>query len=203
METPYRASADTYVIPTHLPVPGMGIVPVNCYLVQAEEPVLIDTLWPTERKQFLETLWSLIDPHDIKWIFLTHDDLDHAGNLKEVMVAAPQARLVTNYVSILRLYDFWQVPMDRVLCINPGQSFSAGDRQLTTLRPPVYDAPSSLGLYDGKTGVLFSSDSFGAVISEPVEDAAAVPEAAFIEGMQALTRVNSPGQLYSTRRSST
>ena len=29
----------------------------------------------------LEALWSMVDPNDLRWILLTHDDNDHAGNL--------------------------------------------------------------------------------------------------------------------------
>jgi flavorubredoxin len=28
-------------------------------------------------------VFSLVDPKDVQWIFLSHDDVDHSGNLDE------------------------------------------------------------------------------------------------------------------------
>jgi len=197
MLTPYRATADTYVIPSYLPVPdvpvpGFGIIVINSFLIQAREPVLIDTGMPVVREEFLKTLWSLIDPQDLRWIFLTHDDGDHAGNLMQVLEAAPQVRIITQFFGLARLDTVYHMPMERVQILNPGQSFSAGDRQLAALRPPLFDSPATSALYDGKTGVLFSADSFGALLPSPAEDVADVPESAFVEGFQLFNRGNHP-----------
>ena len=53
--------------------------------------------------------------------------------------------------------------MDRVHLINPGQSVTVGDRRLTAVKPPVYDNPITTGFVDDRTGILFSSDCFGAL----------------------------------------
>lgn len=67
---------------------------------------------------------------------------------------------------------FAPLPMDRVYLLNPGQSISVGDRILTAIKPPSYDAPETTGFYDPKTETFFSSDCFGALMSEPVDNAA-------------------------------
>jgi len=192
MEAPYRAGDDTYVISSYGPFLGFGVLAINWFLIQAEEPILIDTGMPIEREEYLNTLWSLIDPEDLKWVFLTHDDNDHAGNVRQVMEAAPNARLVTSFIAVMRMSDVWAAPLDRVLLLNPGQSFNAGDRQLTAVRPPVFDSPATTGLFDAKTGILFSSDSFGAILPGPAQDINEVPEAAFIEGFNLFNRINHP-----------
>jgi flavorubredoxin len=192
MESPFKVNADTYSTATYLPIPGMGVLPITWSLIKAKEPILVDTGMPIERDEFFKTLWSLIDPEDLKWIFLTHDDNDHAGNIVELMQAAPNARFVCNWVACARMEDRWHWPMDRALWLNPGQSFSAGDRQFTVVRPPVFDSPATLALYDQKTEVLFAADSCGAIIPEPTEDVADVPEAAFDEGFHIFARVLSP-----------
>jgi len=130
MRQPRRVTADTHMVMTDFPAAHLGILPVNWYLIEAGEPVLVDTGMPREREQFLTNLGSLIDPADIRWVFLTHDDNDHAGNLGQVMAVAPKARLVTPFVGLARLADSYDFPMERVLLINPGQSFIAGDREL-------------------------------------------------------------------------
>lgn len=193
MEAPQRINDETYAIPTFFPAGPFGFLPINWYLIKAKEPILIDTGMIVERDDFVKTLGSLVDPKDIKWIFLTHDDHDHSGNLQEVMMElAPEARLVTNLLSVLRLGDTWEVPMNRIYAINPGQSFTAGDREFATVRPPIFDGPSSIALYDGKTETLFSVDSFGALIPAPAQDINDVPEQAFTEGFNLFNRIMSP-----------
>jgi flavorubredoxin len=192
MEEPRRVNADTYVVTTDFPAGKMGILPVNWYLIKAQEPVLVDTGMPIERQQFLTTLGSLIDPKDVKWIFLTHDDNDHAGNIAQAMEAAPNARVVLPFVGFVRMADSHELPLDRVLLINPGQSFGAGDRQLTVAQPPIWDSPATHALYDPKNSVLFTADSLGAFIPGPAEDVADVPEAAFAEGFHTFARALSP-----------
>jgi flavorubredoxin len=192
MEKPRRVNADTYIITTDFPAGPLGILPINWYLIESREPVLVDTGMPIEREQFLTTLQSLIDPREIKWIFLTHDDNDHAGNLHQVMEAAPNARVVIPFVGFARLADSHELPIERVLLINPGQSFSAGDRQLAVVRPAIWDSPATHSLYDSKNSVLFSADSLGAFIPGPAEDVTDVPEDVFTEGFQIFARVLSP-----------
>ena len=62
-------------------IPGLGYLPVSAYLLSAEQPVLVDTGLPDSRSGFLEALWNLIDPADLRWIYLTHPDRDHTGSL--------------------------------------------------------------------------------------------------------------------------
>ncbi|MDP3062348.1 MAG: MBL fold metallo-hydrolase [Chloroflexota bacterium] len=192
MHKPYRGNADTYVIPSYEPAPGLGLLPINAFLIKAKEPVLVDTGMAKDRKEFLMTLWSLIDPKELKWVFMTHEDGDHAGNLPEVMEAATGARLVTNFLGVAKLKASWDMPLNRVYLVNPGQSFNAGDRQLTALRPPLFDSGATHGLYDAKMSAFFSVDSFGALIQQPAEDAGDVPQADFKRGFGIFNQANHP-----------
>jgi flavorubredoxin len=56
--------------------------------------------------------------------------------------------------------------------LNPGQSIDVGDRVLTAIKPPSYDALETTGFHDPKSATFFSSDCFGALMSEPVDNAA-------------------------------
>jgi flavorubredoxin len=76
-------------------IPGLGFLPVNAYLMQAEQPLLVDSGLPTSRPDFLQALWSQIEPTDLRWIYLTHPDRDHTGSLMEILEATPAARLIT------------------------------------------------------------------------------------------------------------
>ena len=192
MEKPRRVDGDTYIVMTNFPAGQLGFLPINWDRIEAPEPVLVDTGMPIEREQFLTTLGSLIDPTEIKWIFLTHDDNDHAGNLAQAMKAAPNARVVMPFLGFARLADSHVLSMDRVLLINPGQTFDVGDRELTVLRPPVWDSPATQALYDPKNRTLFSADSLGAFIPGPAEDVTDIPEAVYTENFQTFASAVSP-----------
>lgn len=189
---PYRAAPDTWVLPSYLPVPGLGNIVVNSYFIESQEPVVIDTGMPVVRQEFLEALWSLVDPKDVRWIVLTHDDADHSGNLIEVLGAATQAKLVTQFIGYARLETAYHMRPERVHLMNPGQALDVGDRQLAILRPPLFDSPATSAVFDGRSRVLFSADSFGAFIPNLGEDVTGIPEAEYQQGFEIFNRGNHP-----------
>ena len=102
-------------------------------------------------------LESVIDPRDLKWVWITHDDADHIGSLQKILEAAPNARLAAFSLAVLRMSTAWPVPMDRVYWLNPGDSINVGDRKMTAVRPPLFDNPTTIGVYDDKSEAFFES----------------------------------------------
>lgn len=191
MGAPYLAAPDVHVLPAAVPLPGMGVLPVNAYLLLADEPVLIDTGMGDDGA-FLDALTSLIDPAALRWVWLTHDDADHTGSIQRLFERAPNARLVTHALSALRMSSWWPVPLDRVHAVRVGDRLAVGDRTLRAVAPPLYDNPMSTGLLDEATGSLFTVDSFGAILPEMTEDTEEVPFDALTGGMQAWATADSP-----------
>lgn len=192
MDNPYQATPDVHVLPTSLALPGMGVLPINAYVLHSEEPVLVDSGLGFDRGTFIDALSSVIDPSTIRWIWLTHDDADHTGNIESVFEAAPNATLVCHGMAALRMSSWWPVPMDRVHAIRAGDRLAVGDRTLLAVAPPLFDNPMSTGFLDEATGALFSVDSFGAIIPEPTDDAGEIPADALAGGMAGWATVDSP-----------
>jgi hypothetical protein len=192
MDAPYQAAPDVHVLPVHLPIPGAGVLPINAYVLGAAEPVLIDTGLGIDGDAFLDAVDSIVGLRNLRWLWLTHDDADHTGNIARIMEAAPQVRLVTHAFAAMRMSSWWPVPFDRVTAIRVGDRLPVGDRTLRAVAPPLYDNPMSTGLLDEATGNLFSVDSFGAILPEPTEDAAEVPHDALAGGMVAWATADSP-----------
>jgi hypothetical protein len=168
------------------------VLPINAYLLMAEEPVLIDTGIGNDSDDFLDALRSLVDLDRLRWVWLTHDDADHTGSIQRVMEAAPNATLVTHAMSALRMATWWPVPMGRVHAIRFGDEVHVGDRTLTAVAPPLFDNPMSTGLLDQSTGAFFSVDSFGAILPEATQDAADVAPEALAGGMVGWATSDSP-----------
>ena len=181
----------TFCLNSWLPVPGFGVLAVNSYLIKGEQPVLVDTGLAGLREGFMRELHKLIDPANLRWIWLTHADADHTGNLVEVLKAAPNARLVTTYLGMGKL-GMMGVPLHRVYLVNPGQQLDVGDRYLLAVAPPTFDAPETTAMFDPVGRNLFSADSFGALLPEPVKQARDIPEDALRQGMLAWAAVDAP-----------
>src|SRR3954468_14342781 len=136
-----RPAADVVALTDVAPIPGLGFLPVNAYLLQAEQPLLIDTGLPTSQADFLEALWSHVEPADLRWIYLTHPDRDHTGSLMQILEAAPSARLITTFLRLGILTLKYEIDPPRVFLLNPGQSLDLGDRRLTAFGPRSTTAP--------------------------------------------------------------
>jgi glyoxylase-like metal-dependent hydrolase (beta-lactamase superfamily II) len=109
MDAPYQGAADVHVFPVNLHLPGAGFLPVNAYLLMAEEPVLIDTGIGLDGDDFVAAVSSVVDLRELKWVWLTHDDADHTGSIQRVMELAPNAKLITHGFSALRMSTWWPV----------------------------------------------------------------------------------------------
>jgi flavorubredoxin len=192
MDYPYAAGTDVHVLPTTIPIPGVGVLPVNAYVVHAEQPVLVDAGLGIDGDAFIDALASVIDPATLRWVWLTHDDADHTGNLQRVLELAPNAQLVCHGLAAMRMSTWWPVPMDRVHAIRVGDRLAVGDRTLRAVAPPLFDNPLSTGLLDEATGALFSVDSFGAILPEATDNAEDVPAEALAGGMRAWAASDSP-----------
>ena len=169
MLAPELIAPDTHVI-RQLAGEGMGPVAtfVNSMVITGAEPVIVDCGPAVSREAWLETVFGLVEPEDVRWIFLSHDDVDHTGNLPPVLEACPQATLVTNWFSMERMAADYQLPLDRMRWVNGGERFHAGDRDLVAVVPPTFDSPTTRGLFDTRTGVYWAADSFVVPVTHEV-----------------------------------
>lgn len=153
---------DVTVLNDQAAVPGMGFLPVNAYVLHAAEPMVVDTGLSSPDKNFLEDLGGVIDPLDVRWIYLTHPDRDHTGGIFDLLEAAPVAKVITTFLGAGIMTAERPLPMDRVFLLNPGETLDIGDRKIHAVRPPLFDSPATVGFFDDRSGTLFSSDCFGA-----------------------------------------
>ena len=192
-EQPYQVATETWVIPHLFPVPVVGNLYINSLVIRGPEPILVDTGSPVVRPDWLRQAWSIVDPADVRWIFISHDDGDHVGNLAEVLDACSNATVVASWMTFGHLHVHGRgVPPERSMVIADGETFTAGDRTLLAFRPPIYDSPATRALFDTTTGVLWASDAFGGFVPGPVHDARDLPDDEWMDGLSAFSRLISP-----------
>ncbi len=168
----HRIAPDVWLITELFPDAPGAHVPVRSLIITGSEPVIVDTGTSLNRHAWTEAAWSIVDPTDVRWVFLSHDDHDHVGNLTEVLAHAPAATLVTHWFSVERLAGDLLLPRHRMRWINDGESFDVGDRALHAVRPPLFDSPTTRGLFDPESGVYWAADSFASMVTPGVTDAA-------------------------------
>ena len=178
----YRAAPDVDVVTSTATIADFGQLAINAFVVHGDEPVLVDTGSVVESDEFMTTLRSVIDPADLRWIWLTHTDFDHIGSLHRLLEENDRLRVITSFLGVGIMGLSAPLPMDRVYLVNPGQSVDVGDRTLTAVRPPAFDTPITTGLRDDRSGIFFSSDCFGALLEEVPECAEDVPAEALHRG---------------------
>lgn len=190
---PLRIADDVFMIRQ---LEGEGTQPmclaINSLVIAGEEPVIVDTGAKNNRERWLEDVFSIVPPHEVRWIFISHDDVDHIGNLAPVLQRCRNATLVVNWLTVQRTAAEMRLPMNRMRWIDDGDHFDAGDRTLVALRPPTFDSPTTRGLYDTKTRVYWATDSFGALVPHHVDAAADLPLEAFQSGFSWFNRTMAP-----------
>jgi flavorubredoxin len=192
MVTSYAAAPDIDVLTSNFPIPGYGFVPINAFVIKGSEPILVETGAAFESADFMRALRSVIDPADLRWIWLSHTDFDHIGSLHLLLDENPRLRVVTTFLGVGIMGLTAPLPMDRVFLVNPGETVTLGNRTLTAFKPPVFDNPCTTGFYDSKAGVLFSSDSFGALLQAVPQNAADLSERDLRDGQVVWATIDSP-----------
>jgi flavorubredoxin len=190
---PQEIAPDTYLIRQLF---GEGEAPVSVYVnsmvIAGPEAVVVDTGTVVNRDQWFDDLFSIVDPEDIAYVFLSHDDHDHTGNLLPLLDAAPRAQLVTTWFTTERLAGDLSIPAERMRWRNDGDTFEAGGRTLAVIRPPVYDSPVTRGLYDPRSGVYWAVDAYATTVPHAVERTDELDPEFWDEQFLGLNRMNSP-----------
>lgn len=160
---PTRLDADTWVIHQVQHAVGAPLsVYLNSMVIAGAEPAIVDTGSVNNRYQWLEDVFGIVDPADVRWVLLSHDDSDHTGNLAPVMEVCPNATLVCSWPLVERFSNAFRFPLDRCRWLNDGETLDIGDRRLTAVRPPVYDSPATRGFLDERSGIYWGVDAFAA-----------------------------------------
>ncbi len=161
-------------------------------VIRGAEPVVVDTGMAENHDQFMADVFSLVEPEDIRWVFISHDDVDHTGNLNALMAAAPNATVIINWFMQERMGASLDVSPMRQRWVGDDERIELGDRTLLTVRPPIFDSPTTRGLFDPTTGVYWASDSFATPMLTPVRNVADLDPGFWDEGMATFNQYVSP-----------
>ena len=112
--------------------------------------------------------------------------------LATILAACPNATVLTTWFSIGRMAEEWETPINRCRFVNDGDTVDVGDRTLVAKRPPLCDNPTTRALFDPKTSVLWSVDTFATNVPTPVPEIAELSADEFRDGQFFGGRLISP-----------
>ncbi|GGK99019.1 MBL fold metallo-hydrolase [Nocardia jinanensis] len=134
--------------------------PLSCYLVLgSERTVLVDPghpgLWYALREQLPQALGG----RPLDYVFPTHPEPAHAGNLTRVWHMYPDAEIVGD------VRDYWmfhpEIPRERFRPMGPGESVSLGDSDFVVVDAVWRDLPATAWAYETGHRALFAADGLG------------------------------------------
>src|SRR5262245_15437159 len=191
--SPYAVADDTWLIPTlGLDAATGAYIGAHSLVIRGAEPVIVDTGASLVRESWAEQVFSIVEPRDVRWIYLSHDDHDHIGNLEYVLDLCPDATLVANFGIVGRLHGDVDLPLERMRWVDAGGTFDVGDRTFSLVRPPMFDSPTTRALHDSATNLLWSVDSFGSLFSGAAYERADVPDDIYDFSFPLLNAWNTP-----------
>jgi flavorubredoxin len=156
---PVRITPEAHLIQSFWKPDGAPVgVQMNTMVLTNRQPVVFDTGVPADREGWFAAVTSVVEPHDVRWIVLTHDDHDHTGNLEAAMAAFPNATVVASWWMTERLSGSIEIDPTRMRWIVSGETLDIGDRTLVFQRPPLFDSPTTRAVFDPSSGLYWAGD---------------------------------------------
>ena len=184
-QQPLEVAPDTFLVRANQHSLGGSVsTSMNSLVIRAVEPVVVDTGMVTDRATFFEDVFSLVEPDDVRWIFLTHDDDDHSGNLIEALERCPNAMVVMS----LGGRSVAPAPRSgsRTNGFAPSTTVRAWMSATARCRPcvrPSSTTPTRVACSTRRPRVYFAADAFCAPMpAEPVDRVDQMPEQMWAEG---------------------
>lgn len=124
-------------------------------------PLVFDAGSHLHSAQIMSELHELLGQTAPAYVFLTHTELPHTGNIKTILDAWPDAKLVVSSAILPHVELPWWVREDQVLFGYPGTVETYGGREIAFVDGILKDQPGTHWMYDAQTQTLFTADAFG------------------------------------------
>jgi flavorubredoxin len=144
-------------------VPGaIGHEAVCVYvLLNDGHPILVDCGSQLHRSEMMHQLETVLDGTAPEFIFLTHSELPHAGNLQKIAEKFPSIQVLVSNVMLPYIEIAPILPLNQITSVVAGKTLEFAGRKLAFLDALLRDQPGSQWIFDDSTGALFSGDGFG------------------------------------------
>lgn len=133
----------------------------NSYLIMDDKITLVDGVKHYLSDEMIARVKSVTDFSKIAYVVVNHVEMDHSGNIPEVMKLAPQAVIITNAAGKRALDEHFDTSNWQFQIIKTGDTVSIGKRTLSFVTTPMLHWPDSMMTYIAEEKLLLSNDGFG------------------------------------------
>lgn len=133
----------------------------NSYLIMDEKITLVDGVKHYMSAENLARIESQTDFSKLAYVVVNHVEMDHSGNIPEIMKLAPQAQIVTNMAGKMALEAHFDTTGWQYVIVKSGESLSIGKHTLEFMTTPMLHWPDSMMTYVKEDKLLLSNDGFG------------------------------------------
>ena len=118
----------------------------NSYLIKgSEKTALLDTVDTTKTDVLIDNLVKAgVDRID--YVIAHHGEQDHSGSLPDILSLYPDAKVVTNPKCKSMLIDLLNIPDDKFITVDDGETLSLGDKTLQFIYLPWVHWPDAQSL---------------------------------------------------------
>lgn len=132
----------------------------NSYLIEADEPALIEGVKFEFQDKFFAKLEEKIDLKDLKHLVVNHTEPDHSGSLKELLKRAPHLTVHGSRAALGFLTEQTNMDFNKRI-VKEGDTLDLGNRKLRFIMAPFLHWPDTMWTYLENDEVLFTCDAFG------------------------------------------
>ncbi|WP_248763320.1 MBL fold metallo-hydrolase [Pseudarthrobacter sp. SSS035] len=141
---------------------------VSTYLVVGEESaILIDSGDPAHEAAVLRGVAAVLGDRPLDYVFPTHPEIPHAGNVVALVRRYPGLRIVGD----VRDYHLhWPLLVDRLVPMQAGDVLDLGGRNIEIHPAYIRDLHNTLWAFDSVSRMLFVSDGFAFIHETPFDE---------------------------------
>src|SRR5258708_30995786 len=122
--------------------------------MNAGHPILIDCGSQLHRTGVMQSIESVLAGQAPDYVFLTHSELPHAGNLAQVARQWPNIQVMVSNIMLPYIEIAPVLPLAQISAATPGSVVEIGGRRLQFVEALLKDQPGSHWIWDERTGAL-------------------------------------------------
>lgn len=138
-------------------------------LLNNDAPLIFDAGSHLHSDEIMASLKELLGDETPRYVFLTHTELPHTGNLNVILAEWPDVKLVVSSGILPHVELPWWVKEEQIEFAYPGSQGIYGGRTIGFLDAMLKDQPGTQWMYDALTGALFTADAFGYIFPQSAD----------------------------------
>lgn len=135
-------------------------VSYNSYLIKDEKTALLDTVEVGSDGGYIKWVEGVLDGRELNYLIINHMELDHAGEIGDVVRRYPNVKIVGNNKTFKILEAYYGLT-ENLVEVKDGETLDLGHHKLQFIFTPWVHWPETMMTYDTTEKVLFSADAFG------------------------------------------